>query len=84
MRRALVKEGYSCNNNCIFCHLGPKKHIDLNTILEWVKENSIKLKFIDNSIDLESNTGTLMMQMMAAYFEFERKNYAFKTINKSE
>lgn len=52
---------------------------DLEFILKWIKDNSIRLKFIDNSIDPESNSGKLMLSMMAGFFEFERKNSSFKT-----
>lgn len=31
IKKALIKTGYSCNNDCIFCHLGAKKYGDLTT-----------------------------------------------------
>lgn len=31
MKKALIRVGYSCNNNCTFCHLGPRKYRDLTT-----------------------------------------------------
>lgn len=52
---------------------------DLETILEWVKNDAIKLTFVDNSIDTTTNAGMLMLKMMTNYFEFERKNSSFKT-----
>lgn len=52
---------------------------DLETIIKWIKDNSIKLKFIDSSVDPNTNIGKLMLTMMSAFFEFERKNAAFKT-----
>jgi DNA invertase Pin-like site-specific DNA recombinase len=52
---------------------------DLEAIIKWVTEDTIKLKFIDNSIDPSTNAGKLMLSMMANFFEFERKNSSFKT-----
>lgn len=52
---------------------------DLETIFEWVKRDSIKLKFIDSSIDTTTDSGMLMVKMLASFFEFERRNSAFKT-----
>lgn len=32
MRKALLKVGYSCNSNCVFCHSSPlRRHADLST-----------------------------------------------------
>lgn len=52
---------------------------DLESIIKWVTDDAIKLKFIDNSIDPSTNSGKLMLSMMANFFEFERKNSSFKT-----
>ena len=51
----------------------------LQEILNWIKNDSIKLKFIDTSVDPESNSGQMMLNMLTAFFEFERKNSSFKT-----
>lgn len=52
---------------------------DLETLIKWITTEAIKLKFIDNSIDPETNSGKLMLSMMSAFFEFERKNSSYKT-----
>lgn len=52
---------------------------DLELLLKWINNDSIKLKFIDNSIDPTTNSGKLMLSMMASFYEFERKNSSFKT-----
>lgn len=52
---------------------------DFEHFVGWLTDNSIKLKFIDSSIDAKSEAGMLMMKMMASFYEFERKNSAFKT-----
>ncbi|MDH3324432.1 MAG: radical SAM protein [Candidatus Peregrinibacteria bacterium] len=31
MKKALIRTGYSCNNNCTFCHLGHKRQGNLTT-----------------------------------------------------
>jgi len=31
MKKALIRTGYGCNNNCIFCHLGYKENDNLTT-----------------------------------------------------
>jgi len=53
---------------------------DLETLIKWIKESSLKLKFIDSSIDVSSNAGKMMLTMLAGFFEFERKNSSFKTL----
>jgi len=30
--KALIRVGYSCNNNCVFCHLGSKRNENLTTL----------------------------------------------------
>lgn len=52
---------------------------DLESIISWISDNSLKLKFIDSSLDVTSSSGMLMLKMMTSFFEFERKNSAFKT-----
>ncbi len=52
---------------------------DLEIIISWISDNSLKLKFIDSSLDVTSSSGMLMLKMMTSFFEFERKNSAFKT-----
>ena len=52
---------------------------DLESIINWITQDSLKLKFIDNSLDPNTNSGALMLKMMASFFEFERKNSQFKT-----
>lgn len=56
-----------------------RSSVDLETLIAWINKDLIKLKFIDTSIDPTTNAGKLMLSMMSAFFEFERKNAAFKT-----
>lgn len=52
---------------------------DLESFIKWITDECIKLKFIDSAIDATTDSGMLMLKMMASFFEFERKNSAFKT-----
>lgn len=48
-RKAIIKLGYSCNNNCIFCHAIPKRaHSDLSLKIIKMKIEALK----DLGIDL--------------------------------
>ena len=47
MSKAIVKAGYVCNNNCIFCHSNPKKRYDLCSLRDI--ERKVK-KLHDNGI----------------------------------
>ena len=42
MRKALIRLGDSCNNNCSFCHIGPKKGVNLTT--ESAKKKILQCK----------------------------------------
>jgi DNA invertase Pin-like site-specific DNA recombinase len=52
---------------------------DLENFIKWFTAESIKVRFIDTSIDLSTNSGSLMLKMMASFYEYERLNSSFKT-----
>jgi len=52
---------------------------NLEFLLKWIKEDAIKLKFIDTSIDPDSNAGQLMLTMLGGLYSYEVRNSSFKT-----
>lgn len=56
-----------------------RSSMDLEIFVNWIKEENLKLRFIDNTIDMKTDAGMLMLKTLTSFFEFERKNSAFKT-----
>ncbi len=47
MKKAILKLGYECNNNCLFCHARTKKNLPIKT----QKETLAKINKIKNKVD---------------------------------
>ena len=74
MKKAILKLGYSCNNNCIFCHASDKKRTGITLSSEDIKKKILTAKEHGTEMLLLSGGEASIREDIIDIMKFLRKN----------